>query len=50
MMMVVMASVAWAQGTGGGGGTSSSLLSLVPFVLIFVIFYFLNVIPRMKNN
>lgn len=50
MMMVMMASVAWAQGTGGGGGTSSSLLSLVPFVLIFVIFYFLLILPQQKRQ
>ena len=50
MMMVVMASVAWAQGTGGGGGASSSLLSLVPFVLIFVIFYFLLILPQQKRQ
>lgn len=49
MMMVVMASVAWAQGT-GGGGASSSLLSLVPFVLIFVIFYFLLILPQQKRQ
>jgi len=50
MMTVVMASVAWAQGTGGGGSTSSSLLSLVPFVLIFVIFYFLLILPQQKRQ
>ena len=50
MMMVVMASVAWAQGTGGGGGASGSLLSLVPFVLIFVIFYFLLILPQQKRQ
>ena len=49
MMMVVMASVAWAQGT-GSGGASSSLLSLVPFVLIFVIFYFLLILPQQKRQ
>ncbi|HEX7765579.1 MAG TPA: preprotein translocase subunit YajC [Nitrospira sp.] len=50
MMMVVMASVAWAEGPGGGGSTSSSLLSLVPFVLIFVIFYFLLILPQQKRQ
>lgn len=50
MMMVMMASVAWAEGPGGGGGASSSLLSLVPFVLIFVIFYFLLILPQQKRQ
>jgi preprotein translocase subunit YajC len=50
MMMVVMASVAWAEGPGSGGSTSSSLLSLVPFVLIFVIFYFLLILPQQKRQ
>ncbi len=50
MMIVLMASVAWAEGPGGGGGASSSLLSLVPFVLIFVIFYFLLILPQQKRQ
>lgn len=50
MMMSVMASVAWAQGTGGGGSGSGTLLSLVPFVLIFVIFYFLLILPQQKRQ
>jgi len=48
---MMMASVAWAQGTGGGGGGGTSgLLSLVPFVLIFVIFYFLLILPQQKRQ
>ncbi len=50
MMIVLMASVAWAEGPGGGGGASSSLLSLVPFVLIFAIFYFLLILPQQKRQ
>lgn len=46
---MVMASVAWAQGLGGGSG-SGSLLTLVPFVLIFVIFYFLLILPQQKRQ
>lgn len=42
-------SLAWAQSTGGGFGTSG-LLSLVPFVLIFVIFYFLLILPQQKKQ
>jgi preprotein translocase subunit YajC len=51
MATVVLASVAWAQGTGGGGGSNSgTILSLVPFVLIFVIFYFLLILPQQKRQ
>ncbi len=47
----MMASVAWAQGTqGGGAGPGSSLLSLVPFVLIFIVFYFLLILPQQKRQ
>ncbi len=44
-----MESVAWAQGTGGGSG-SGTILSLVPFVLIFVIFYFMLILPQQKKQ
>ena len=37
---------AWAQGTSGGTGPGGGLLSLVPFVLIFVIFYFMLILPQ----
>ncbi len=50
MMMSGMASIAWAQGTGGGGSGSGTLLSLIPFVLIFVIFYFLLILPQQKRQ
>lgn len=50
MMMSGMASVAWAQGMGGGGSGTGTLLSLVPFVLIFVIFYFLLILPQQKRQ
>jgi len=43
-------SVAWAQGISGGTGTGSGLLSLVPFVLIFVIFYFMLILPQQKRK
>ena len=44
-------SVAWAQGMGGGTGSGAGgLLSLVPFVLIFVIFYFLLIRPQQKKQ
>lgn len=50
MMMAAMASLAWAQGAGGGGSGTGSWLSLVPFVLIFVIFYFLLILPQQKRQ
>jgi preprotein translocase subunit YajC len=47
-----MQSVAWAQGVGGGGvnSTSGTLLSLIPFALIFIIFYFLVILPQQKRT
>lgn len=45
-----MKSVAWAQSTGGSGLGSGTLLSLVPFVLIFVIFYFMLILPQQKKQ
>ncbi len=50
MMLSVMQSIAWAQGTGGGSAAGSTWLSLVPFVLIFVIFYFLLILPQQKRQ
>lgn len=47
---MMMASIAWAQGTGGGSSGSGTLLSLIPFVLIFVIFYFLLILPQQKRQ
>lgn len=47
---MVMLSIAWAQGTGGGGSGTGTILSLVPFVLIFVIFYFLLILPQQKRQ
>ncbi len=47
----MMASLAWAQ---TGGETASegpaTLLSLVPFLLIFVIFYFLLIRPQQQRQ
>lgn len=49
---MLMESVAWAQGTGGGssGSGAGGLLSLIPFALIFVIFYFLVIRPQQKRQ
>lgn len=43
-------SVAWAEGTSGITGAGGGLLSLVPFVLIFVIFYFMLILPQQKRQ
>ena len=49
--MNMFESVAWAQGLGGGGGgTPSALVSFVPFVLIFALFYFLLILPQQKKQ
>ena len=45
-----MDSVAWAQTTGGSGSGSGTLLSLVPFILIFVLFYFMLILPQQKKQ
>ena len=51
---MVMQSVAWAQGLGGGAAGANStygtILSLLPFALIFVIFYFLVILPQQKRS
>jgi preprotein translocase subunit YajC len=48
--MMLMESVAWAQGTGGSGSGSGTIFSLVPFILIFVIFYFMLILPQQKKQ
>ena len=40
---------ALAQGVGGLGGEGGMLMSLLPFVLIFVIMYFLILRPQQKR-
>ncbi|MDT7044163.1 preprotein translocase subunit YajC [Candidatus Nitronereus thalassa] len=49
MTIISMASVAWAQGAGAAEGPAG-LLSLVPFILIFVIFYFLLILPQQRKQ
>lgn len=46
----MLASIAWAQNATGSGSAGGTLLSLVPFVLIFVIFYFLLILPQQKRQ
>ena len=47
---MVMQSVVMAQLFGGGGSSSGTFLSLIPFALIFVIFYFLVILPQQKRT
>ena len=48
-MTASLTSLAWAQGT-GGAGTGGTLISLVPFVLIFIVFYFLLILPQQRRQ
>jgi preprotein translocase subunit YajC len=48
--VTMMAAVAWAQGTQPGAGPSGTVLSFVPFILIFVVFYFLLILPQQKRQ
>ncbi len=45
-------SIAWAQAAGGGDGAPpiNPLVSFAPFILIFVIFYFLLIRPQQKKS
>ena len=50
-----MESIAWAQatgggGVGGGGQGPGGLLSLLPFIMIAIIFYFLLIRPQQKKQ
>ena len=45
----MLISQAYAQAAGGGAGDSSGLISLLPLVLIFVVFYFLLIRPQQKK-
>jgi preprotein translocase subunit YajC len=45
------ASLAWAQsGPGGSMGGGNMLVSLIPFLLIFVLFYFMLILPQQKRQ
>lgn len=40
---------AWAQGVGGGAGGTDTLVQFLPFVLIFVIMYFIILRPQQRR-
>jgi len=42
-------SEAYAQSLGGGGGASDLLISMLPFIAIFIIFYLLILRPQQKR-
>ncbi|MGY2050206.1 preprotein translocase subunit YajC [Methylobacterium sp. JK268] len=44
-----MITPAFAQGTGAAAGSTDVILQVVPFVLIFVIMYFLILRPQQKR-
>jgi preprotein translocase subunit YajC len=50
MVVMMMAAVAWAQGSQPAGNASGTWLSFVPFILIFVVFYFLLILPQQKRQ
>jgi preprotein translocase subunit YajC len=42
--------VAYAMGTQPGGGQGSQIMSFLPIIFIFVIFYFLLIRPQQKRS
>jgi preprotein translocase subunit YajC len=50
MVVTMMAAVAWAQGNQATGNAGGTWLSFVPFILIFVVFYFLLILPQQKRQ
>ena len=40
---------AYAQAAGGSAGTMGGLAGIIPFILMFVIFYFLLIRPQQKR-
>lgn len=45
-----LVSQAWAQTGGAAPDTSAGLLSLIPFILIFIVFYFLLILPQQRRQ
>lgn len=46
--MNLLITPAYAQSAGGGGG-ASTLMSLLPFIGIFLVFYFIVIMPQQKK-
>jgi preprotein translocase subunit YajC len=49
-MSFSIVSTAYAMGAPMGGGHENMLTSFMPFILIFVVFYFLLIRPQQKNQ
>jgi preprotein translocase subunit YajC len=50
-MRTMTMSIAWAQAFPGSSGSGTgTLVSLIPFILIFVIFYFLLILPQQRRQ
>ncbi len=47
-MGMEIGSIAWAQGMAPEG--AAGLFSLLPFILIFVVFYFLLILPQQRKQ
>lgn len=45
-----MVDVAYAMGNLGGGGGSQGIMSFLPLILMFVVFYFLLIWPQQKKS
>ncbi len=46
----MLATIAWAQNAGGSSGGAGTFLTVVPFVLVFVVFYFLLIRPQQQRQ
>ncbi len=49
-MGIIGPELAYAMGTTPGGGGQSQLMSFLPIILIFVVFYFLLIRPQQKRS
>jgi preprotein translocase subunit YajC len=54
MFLALLSASAWAQsappGPAGGASAGPSLVSFLPFVLIFVLFYVLMILPQQRQR
>ncbi len=48
-LMNLLITPAYAQSAGGGGGGVSMIMSLLPFIGIFLVFYFIVILPQQKK-
>src|SRR5262245_40948055 len=50
MAVTMMVAVAWAQGNQPAGSAGGTLSFFVPIILIFVVFYFVLILPQQKRQ